>query len=213
MMNEEQASSGEENVSVVSIDYFAQLNDNQKKFVTLYCEYGNASRAARDAGYENRPNTAGYQLMTNNVISAAIAQKMEQSVMSVGECLGRMTTWGRGSLAYFINETGEIDLTSEDAVANYGTLKKLKQKKTVHFSLDGAKTEETQTEIEIHDPKDSIFKLMQIRGKVIEKHEHSGPNGGPIDWKTASTVLIVDQTNGNRPPAPDEEYEYTPKNR
>lgn len=39
------------------IDYLARLNDKQKKFVLLYCEYnGNGSRAAHDAGYETRAN-------------------------------------------------------------------------------------------------------------------------------------------------------------
>ncbi|MVM36397.1 hypothetical protein GO755_40755, partial [Spirosoma sp. HMF4905] len=111
---------------------YERLSDKQRKFVDLYCEYRNASRAAREAGYSDaRSNQSAYQLLTNIDISAAISQIMDQSAMGKGECLGRMTAYGRGTMEHFMTEEGELTLNSEDAKANRDLLKKVRQRKIV----------------------------------------------------------------------------------
>lgn len=50
------------------------LNARQQKFVETYAACGNASEAARQAGYKTRPNVAGPRLLANAGIAAAIAE-------------------------------------------------------------------------------------------------------------------------------------------
>lgn len=148
-------------------DPLAKLSDKQRLFVELYCQYRNASRAAREAGYsEVRSDQAGYQLLRNSEISAAISQLMEQSAMSKGECLGRMAAYGRGTMEHFLTEDGKLTLDSEDAKNNRGLLKKIRQRKIVRTTSAGDKFEEIQTEIELHDAKDAVDKLLQIHSRT-----------------------------------------------
>ena len=163
-------------------DPLARLNDKQRLFVELYCQYRNASRAAREAGYSDvRSDQAGYQLLRNSEVLAAISQLMEQTAMSAGECLGRMTVWGRGSLEYFLDENGELSLTTEEAKNNRGLLKKVRQKKIVRTTPEGDKIEETHTEIELHDAKDAVDKMLHIHGRYKTKIDLSNLTEQELD--------------------------------
>lgn len=163
-------------------DPLEKLNDKQRLFVELYCQYRNASRAAREAGYsEVRSDQAGYQLMRNSEILAAISHIMEQTAMPPGECLGRMTAWGRGSFDPFMSEDGELTLTSEEAKNNWGLLKKVRQRKIVRTTPDGDKIEETHTEIELHDAKDAVDKMLRIHGRYKTKIDLSSLTDEELD--------------------------------
>jgi len=148
-------------------DPVSKLNDKQRLFVYLYCQYRNASRAAREAGYsEVRSDQAGYQLLRNSEVLAAISHVMAQMAMSKGECLGRMTSFGRGTIDYFMTDEGEITLSSEDAKNNRDLIRKVRQRKIVRTTPAGDKIEETQIEIELHDAKDAVDKLLQIHSRI-----------------------------------------------
>jgi phage terminase small subunit len=54
-----------------------KLNERRKKFISAYLETLNASEAARQAGYKDRANQAGYQLLTNTDIQAIISQELK----------------------------------------------------------------------------------------------------------------------------------------
>jgi len=54
-----------------------KLNERRKKFISAYLETLNASEAARKAGYKDRANQAGYQLLTNTDVKAIISQELQ----------------------------------------------------------------------------------------------------------------------------------------
>jgi phage terminase small subunit len=54
-----------------------KLNERRTKFISAYLETLNASEAARQAGYKDRANQAGYQLLTNTDIQAIISQELK----------------------------------------------------------------------------------------------------------------------------------------
>ena len=55
------------------------LTLRQRRFVAHYLEHGNATRAARDAGYTaNNPGTAGWQLLQKPLVKAALAAEREK---------------------------------------------------------------------------------------------------------------------------------------
>jgi hypothetical protein len=168
--------------SVNSVDPLSPLTDKQKRFVLAYVEHGNGARAARQAGYaEKSARIEGSKLLKKPAVKAALAVFMEEHGMSAGECIGRLTHWGRGSLEPFINYVEEVqynpltgapftdlagqpvtklvarlDLTSEQARANLHLLKKIKQGQ---YGL----------EIELTDPKDAVDKLLQVHGRYKTK--------------------------------------------
>jgi phage terminase small subunit len=165
------------------------LNDNEKAFVRFFCQYRNAAKAAREAGYSvNSAKEIGYQNLNKPHIAAAISTLMEQSGMSAGECIGRLTAWGRGTMEPFLDQNGQLSLTSEEAVEHWHLIKKIKQKKTVRTSPLAEETiEEVYTEIEIHDAKDAVDKMLQIHGRYKQL---------PGDLGDSKTVVVVREMPG-----------------
>ena len=144
----------------------AGLTTREKAFVACYCQYRNAAKAARSAGYsEKNARHTGYENLTKPHIQAAISALMEQFGMSAGECIGRLSSWGRGTMDPFMTDAGELTLTSDDALENRHLIKKVKQRKTVRTLPDNIVEEETYIEIELHDAKDAVDKMLQVHGR------------------------------------------------
>lgn len=142
------------------------LTPMERSFVLHFCQYRIASKAARAAGYSVKSaKEIGHQVLNKPHVSAAISTLMEQSGMSVGECIGRMTAWARGTMDPFMNRRGELSLTTEEAVNNRHLLKKVRQKTTVRTLQDGITEKETQIEVELHDAKDAVDKMLQLHGR------------------------------------------------
>ncbi|GAB3937503.1 terminase small subunit [Larkinella terrae] len=178
----------------------AKLAAKQKRFVEAYCIHLNAARAAREAGYATAySNREGHRLLTNVDISAAVKFILDTQGMSSEEGVRRLTDWGRASLEPFVafvpsfslkrhlddddeeeeefdDESDQqpeeeprmvaiIDLASDAAKENLHLLKKIKQGK---YGL----------EIELHDPKDAVSKLLEVHGKIK-----------PVDNSTLITIF------------------------
>ncbi|WP_080237671.1 terminase small subunit [Spirosoma rigui] len=147
-------------------DKTSALTEREQAFIINYCQYRNAARAAREAGYSAKTaKQIGYENLTKPYIVSALSTLMEAHGMTVGECIGRLTAWARGSMEPFLTKRGELTLTSVDAVENRHLLKKVKQKKTTRTTPSGEVIEELQTEIELHDAKDAVDKMLQIHGR------------------------------------------------
>ncbi len=147
-------------------DRLAALTPKERAFVIGYCQYRNAARAAREAGYSAKSaKEIGYENLTKPHLLEVISALMEQYGMPVGECIGRMSAWGRGTMEPFLTRRGELTLTSAEAVENRHLLKKVRQRKIIRTTLEGEKIEEVLTEIELHDAKDAVDKMLQIHGR------------------------------------------------
>ncbi|WP_052731136.1 terminase small subunit [Spirosoma radiotolerans] len=197
MEDQTASTDGQEETTVPA--WYDGLTDKQRRFVEEYCIDFNATRAAKTAGYSDKTaQEQGSRLLSNVMVRKAIDDYLDSLSMTSAEAIYRLTSMGRGSIAPFVEPYGrglKFDFNTEEAKANMHLIKKITNGK------DGMS-------FELHDPKDAIFKIMQLRGKVVSKHEHTGANGGPIktDSKQQSTVYIVDTTEGHKVPAPDDDY-------
>lgn len=83
------------------------LTEKQKRFVDFYIETGNATEAARRAGYK-KPNPEGSRLLVNVSIRNAIAGRMKeiesQRVASAAEVMQFLTSVMRGEAKEESNE-------------------------------------------------------------------------------------------------------------
>ncbi len=78
------------------------LGVRQRLFVELYLHNGgNASNAAREAGYKHSEHHA-HRLVENGGIQAELKRRLEQHAMPVEEILARLTDIGRGDIGDFI---------------------------------------------------------------------------------------------------------------
>ena len=147
-----------------------KLTAREQKFVERYAVHLNGARAAREAGYsEDNARHSGCENLTKPHIKAALKPLLEARTMPVEEGLNRLTDWARGDLSPFLHpsESGKmsINLSHKEAQAHYHLIKKVKQRTTVRTTEDGI-FEETYTEVELHDAKDAVVKLLEAHGKI-----------------------------------------------
>lgn len=153
------------------------LTDKQRRFIDEYMMDLNATAAAKRAGYsEKTAYSIGHENLRKPEIREAVDARLAEAAMSADEAIARLTRMARGDISPFagtaFGEDGKlhftVDLTSPEAKAHYHLIKKLK------FNTAGL------PEIELHDAKDALVQLLKLHGAFVDKVEHSGPDGGPL---------------------------------
>jgi hypothetical protein len=85
-----------------------------------------------------------------------------------------------------VAEGGEITAIPFETIKKKKLLaiKKVKEKTTIAESKDGETIyKNSQVEYELYDKQSALQYLMKLRGdEPAEKHEHTGPEGGPIEF-------------------------------
>lgn len=153
----------------------AELSAREARFVSEYLIVGNGAEAARRAGYaEKSAKVTAARLLTKANLLAAIeegqkkaAEKAEvnldrllRRLMLIAEADPRLIAkWGPGGV-----ELLESVKLSKDEAAIIASVQQ-----TQHGV--GFKT---------HDPLAAITLLLKYLGVLKEKHEHTGPDGGPV---------------------------------
>ncbi len=171
---------------------FAKLNERQKAFVLAYVDCLVGAEAIRRSGYkEDNADVTASQLLGNISIKAAISEISEQTAMSAGEAVWRMSRWAAGSMGTFMDEAGNLILTTDEAIANRHLIKKYKAKTTRRYDPNTETSiEETTIEFELYDAKDATDKMLQLHGRYKqlpggggtenEKTEYEFPDGTKI---------------------------------
>ena len=80
----------------------------------------------------------------------------------------RLTRWGRGSIAPFLQRTADgevvIDLSTVEAQERLDLIKKIKQVVQTIRNRNGDEYTTVRTEIEPHDAKDAVVQMAKLRG-------------------------------------------------
>lgn len=146
---------------------FGDLTLRQNSFVDHYLQTGNATEAAKLAGYDaDRNNLAviGSQLLRSLKIKQEIKRRLGKSIATGPEVLERLTLHARGDITDVLNEAGEFDLKR---ARSRRLLKKLK----VKTDKDGS----VSHEYEIHDPQAALEKLGRFHKLFTDKVEVEQP--------------------------------------
>ena len=163
----------------------AKLPPKQRKFVQEYLVDLNATQAAIRAGYSPKAaNNAGPRLLVNARVQAAIQQAMSRRERRTEITADRV-----------LNELAKIAFSDLRDFVEFGPGRtKIKSSDQV----DGAVLAEVSdtaagTSVKLH----SKMKALELLGKHLglaapEKHELSGPDGGPIEWVELVKVAQTD---------------------
>lgn len=183
------------------------LTNKQRVFVNEYLRDFNATQAALRSGYS--PKTAysiGQRLLKNVEISSVI----DERIMSADEAAAKLSDIARGDIADLMSVSSmgfDIELIEEDENGerriNPKTklIKKIKQKVTTIMPRNeqGDEREIVDTELELYSAHDALRDILKYRGKLIDKAEISGPDGGAIPVELFGTALKkVYGNNGNK---------------
>lgn len=150
------------------------LSDQQQAFVYYYLQSWNATKAAQLAGYSERTAySQGHALLKHPEIQARIQHHMSELAMDAQEVLTRLSAHARGDVAEFLG-LSEEELNEHPQ----SFLVKKFKRKVRRFGKDQG--EEETIELEIHDPQTALVHLGRHHKLFVERHEHTGADGGPI---------------------------------
>lgn len=179
---------------------FQTLSPKKKKFVLEYHKDFNATKAAERAKYS--PKTArsqGQRLLTNADIQKALSEVSEQltksDIASINEILQFLTRVMRGNIKDVVGwkEDGLVFTASSEDM-DEDTCRLIKKVKVTEKTSQKGDWTECKTDVELHDPVKASELLGKYHGIFKDKLEHSGPNGGPVQFNVR--VNLVSPGNG-----------------
>lgn len=156
------------------------LTIKQKSFIRFYLETGNATEAARLAGYGGNDVTLasiGYELLRHPQICSEI-KRLCDPIADAQEVLQRMTQYSRASIADVLTDSGSFDLQTAKQKGSDTLIKKLK------FDKDTGNV----TDLEIHDQKSATETLMKHHGLLADRSESVNVN---IDLNGSDLAAIL----------------------
>lgn len=153
-----------------------KLTPKQRLFVLEYLVDLNATQAAIRAGYSQKTaEVLGYQLLKKPLVAAAVEQAMQKREkrieITADRVLQELARIGFSDLGDFVDiaPTG-IRVKTSDQMDT-----RVLAEVSETFTVAGG-----TVKIKLHDKVAALEKLGRHLKLFTEKHEHSGPDGGPI---------------------------------
>jgi len=171
-----------------------KLSYKQLRFVEAYLISGNATDAARRAGYsEKYLHTNASKLLRNTTIQARIEERLKESIMGANEVLKRLSDMAKSSLLPFIEITEDgfvyFDFSHPDAKNYIHLIKKIRSKRTRQIMGSGNDAEEWENEwveVELHDAKDALVQLGRYHALFTDNIK------GNVDHNVKVSVYLPD---------------------
>jgi len=162
------------------------VNLRYEKFAQGIMAHGNASRAAREAGYsEKTAGQIGSRLLKNVKIQARIAELLEIQRQELAARAGA----GVDRKARVLKELERIGFSDMRQFASWGPGGVMLHDDTVLTEDESpavAEVSEKQGQFgssitfKLHDKLGALKALGQHEGLFVEKHEHTGKDGAPL---------------------------------
>ena len=173
----------------------AKLPPKQRRFVQEYLVDLNATQAAIRAGYAAKnADVQGPRLLGNVRIQAALQ-----------EAIGRREKRTEITADRVLNELAKIAFSDLTDFVEFGP-EGIKIKPS--DQVDGAALSEvsemvtmaaTTTSVKLHPKMRALELLCKHLGLTPDRHQLSGPNGGPIEWADLVKVAQSDGTSNAEP--------------
>jgi phage terminase small subunit len=176
------------------------LSEKQRRFVSEYLIDLNATQAAIRAGYSAKTaQQQGSRLLLNVVVQAElsrqqnkVAQRLEVTKDRIVDELAKI---GFANMLDYMRAGPDGDpyldfsgLTRDQAAAL--------SEVTVEDFRDGRGEDARdvrRVKFKLHDKKGALVDLAKMLGFVVEKHEHTGKDGAPIQTETRTWREVLRQ--------------------
>jgi phage terminase small subunit len=158
----------------------AKLRAKQQAFVEFYLQSWNAADAARKAGYSARSaRSIGAENLTKPDIRALIDERLAKMEMGSDEVLARLSDMASSTMADFIKTTKSGSATLDlPKAAKAGKLHLIKK---FRVGVEGVS-------IELYDSLAALVQLGRYHKLFVDRQEHTGKDGGPIDVRDLEAV-------------------------
>jgi phage terminase small subunit len=178
----------------------AALTDKQQRFIDAYLMCWNATEAARRAGYSKQTAYAiGWENLRKPEIRSAIDERLKEFHLSADEVLAMLSEQARNVAAQYII----TDKSGRPKVDVAAMIRDGKQ----HL-IKGISYKQNGVEVEFYDAHAAKFLIGKHHRLFVDRVEHEGPNGGPIQvedinvtrekrWQEFAPTLAAAMTDEN----------------
>jgi phage terminase small subunit len=170
-------------------DNLYRLSAQQRQFAEEYIRDLNGTAAAIRAGYAPKSAQASASRLMNTVavshyIDSLMEERSERVQITADIVVRELAGLALSNIInYDFDEEGFVTLRPGAPDIALRAVKKIKRR--VRYDENGDKI--IETELELWDKNAAIRMLGKHLGMFIERHEHTGPGGGPIQtqqiWK------------------------------
>lgn len=189
-------------------DPMKALTAKQQRFVEEYLVDMNATQAAIRAGYSAKTaEQGGAQLLGNIKVAAAVKEGRERLAQKAGVTAEKVVA--EYAKLGFANMLDYIRVVDGSPVVDMSTINRDmgaaigEVTSEVYMERTGDPENPVEpvkrTKFKLADKKGALDSLARHLGMFTERHEHSGPDGGPIPNKY--TVEFVNATPQDQPEA------------
>lgn len=175
-----------------------ELNEQHRRFVAEYLVDLNATKAALRAGYaEGSARQQGARLMTlpkiRQAVEAAIEARAKRTEITADRVLEELAKIGFANMLDYVrigtNGDPFVNLSSvtRDQAAAIAEM-------TVEDFVDGrgeGAREVRRVKFKLHDKKGALVDMGRHLGMFVERHEHTGKDGGPIQTEVKAVDLLA----------------------
>lgn len=173
-----------------------RLTLKQKKFCLGYMETGNASKAARDAGYSAKTaHSIGFENLTKPEIQNRL-KELKDNLAETAGITPVMIALELKKMAFSNVSDTRIDwMTLKDFNELDETVKACISEVT-HSIIGAGENKKEMVRVRFHDKNKAIDSLVKLLGyNTPEKHEHTGKDGTPIKTEITHTVTFLDYSS------------------
>jgi phage terminase small subunit len=164
------------------------ISPKRQRFVDEFLKDLNATAAYKRAGYMAKGHAAetnASRLLKDPDVAAAIAAKQEARAVKTGidqaRVLAELELLAFSNLEhYVVDDHGQIQLAADAPAGAMRALQSIKRKIMTRSTDDGT-TVTREIELRLWDKPGPLKLAGQHVGLFVEKHEHTGKNGKPIE--------------------------------
>jgi len=166
------------------------LSAMQRTFFVEYLIGGNATHAARVAGYAY-PDKQGPRLLKNKKIQDAIDDFFHAQEMSAAEVVARLSDHARGTMEDFISFEGDLpslDLGQAEGRGKLHLVKKMKTKRTTYIDVDGGETVTDWVDVELYDAQAALGQVGRYHGLFKDRTDLTS---GDKPIQPITTIVVM----------------------
>ena len=164
----------------------AKLTDKQQAFIFEYAQSLNGTASARAAGYQGDANTLGviaHENLRKPKVREAVDALLKDRAMQAAEVVARLSDQARGIPADCFEVYGALISVDFDKLREYGLMHLIKK---VSYDTEG------RPRVEFYDAQTALAHLFKLHNLGPERVEHSGPDGGALQFVINGVVYDGD---------------------
>lgn len=174
-----------------------ELSLKQTKWLEAYLRTGNATEAARQAGYEGSDEvlaSIGWENLRKLEIKKRVEARLAESQVSANEVIGTLVSQMRADITEILTPGGHLDIEMIRGKSLGHLLRKIKTRRYVENRGEDDEVEVEITEVELYDAQAAAAQLCKIFGLYAPTNINVGTLDSEIERELARLGLATEES-------------------